>query len=59
MKKVILIVAVIVVALVGLTSYNGSDKKKDNGNGNLIAELKTGGITGVGNTTTTTTKRAD
>ncbi len=43
MKKVILIVAVIVVALVGLTSYNGSDKKKDNGNGNLIAELKTGG----------------
>jgi hypothetical protein len=43
MKKVILIVAVIVVALVGLTSYNGTDKKKDNGNGNLIAELKTGG----------------
>ncbi len=43
MKKAIVIVAILVVALVGLTSYNGKEEKKNNGNGNLIAELKTGG----------------
>jgi len=42
MKKAIAIVAVIVVALIGLTSYNGSEVKKNNGNGSLIAELKSG-----------------
>ena len=41
MKKVIVIVAVLVVALVGLTSYNNTEVKKNKGNGNLIAELKT------------------
>ena len=49
MKKAIAIVAVIVVALIGLTSYNGSEVKKNNGNGSLIAELKSGG-TGTGAT---------
>lgn len=42
MKKVIAIVAVVVVALVGLTSYNGKDTKKNDGS-TLIAELKSGG----------------
>ena len=46
MKKVILIVAIVLVALVGLTSYNSNEGRKEKGNGNLIAELKTGG-TGV------------
>ena len=44
MKKVIAIAVVIVVALVGLTSYNGSGEKKEKGH--LLAELKSGG-TGV------------
>lgn len=43
MKKAILIIAIIAVALIGLTSYNGNQTKKDQGNGNLIAELKGGG----------------
>ncbi len=43
MKKAIAIVAIIVVALVGLTSYNGNETKKNNGNGTLLAELKSGG----------------
>lgn len=46
MKKVILIVAVILVALVGLTSYNSKEVKKEKGNGDLIAQVNTGG-TGV------------
>jgi hypothetical protein len=40
MKKVIAIVAVIAIAFVGLTSYNGSTEKKS-GNDRLLAELKT------------------
>lgn len=42
MKKVIAIVAVVVVAFVGLTSYNGTTEKK-NGGDRLLAELKSGG----------------
>jgi len=52
MKKAILILAIVLVALVGLTSYNSNEVKKEKGNGNLIAELTTGGIVGgttVGN----------
>lgn len=41
MKKVIAIAVVLVVALVGLTSYNGSGEKKEKGH--LLAELTTGG----------------
>lgn len=56
MKKVIAIVAIIVIAIVGLSSYNTNEVKKDNVTDNLIAELKTGGQGGssVGNTNTTT-----
>lgn len=43
MKKVIAIVAVVAVALIGLTSYNGTEVKKNGSNGSLIAELKSGG----------------
>jgi len=43
MKKVIAIVAIVVIALVGLTSYNGSEMKKNNERKTLIAELKSGG----------------
>jgi len=43
MKKVILIVAVLVIALVGLTSYNGKEVKKDKADGNLIAQVNSGG----------------
>jgi len=46
MKKAILILAVVLVALVGLTSYNSNEVKKEKGNGNLIAQINTGG-TGV------------
>lgn len=41
MKKVIAIVAVIVIALVGLTSYNGKEVKKS-GDDRLVAMIKTG-----------------
>ncbi len=44
MKKIILIVAVLVIALVGLTSYNGKEAKKESGSGDqLIASINTGG----------------
>ena len=41
MKKIILIAAVLLVAIVGLTSYNGKEEKKDKGNDTLIASLQT------------------
>lgn len=43
MKKVIAIVAVIAIAILGLSSYNTNQIKKSNKSDNLIAELKTGG----------------
>ena len=48
MKKVIVIVAIIVIAIVGLSSYNTNAVKKDNVTDNLIAELKTGGGNALG-----------
>ncbi len=44
MKKVIAIAIVVAVALVGLTSFNGSTEKKSKGH--LLADLKTG-VTGT------------
>jgi len=41
MKKVIAIVAIVVIALVGLTSYNGSEMKKEKNDDRLVAMLKT------------------
>jgi len=42
MKKAILIVAIILVALVGLTSYNSNEQKKEsNGDDRLLAVIKT------------------
>ena len=43
MKKVIAIVAVVVIAILGLSSYNSNEVKKSGNTDNLIAELKTGG----------------
>ena len=43
MKKVIAIVAVIAIAILGLSSYNTNQVKKSSKSDNLIAELKTGG----------------
>lgn len=43
MKKVIAIVAVVVIAILGLSSYNTNEVKKSSKSDNLIAELKTGG----------------
>ena len=43
MKKIILIAAILLVAIVGLTSYNGKEEKKDNGDSHLIAQVTTGG----------------
>ncbi len=43
MKKVIAIAVVVVIALVGLTSYNGRTEVKKSGDDNLIASVKTGG----------------
>ncbi|WP_181368997.1 hypothetical protein [Flavobacterium pallidum] len=40
MKKIILIVAIVLVAVVGLTSFNGKEVKKENGD-RLIAQVKT------------------
>ena len=47
MKKVIAIVAVVVIAILGLSSYNTNEVKKTSKSDNLIAELKTGGNGGV------------
>lgn len=47
MKKVIAIVAVVVIAILGLSSYNTNEVKKSSKSDNLIAELKTGGTGGV------------
>jgi len=41
MKKVILIAIVLLVAIVGLTSYNGKEDVKSNGDDRLLAMLKT------------------
>ena len=43
MKKVIAIVAVVVIAILGLSSYNTTQVEKSSKSDNLIAELKTGG----------------
>lgn len=43
MKKFIAIVAVIAIAILGLSSYNTTQVQKSNKSDNLIAELKTGG----------------
>lgn len=47
MKKVIAIVAVVVIAILGLSSYNTNEVKKSSKSDNLIAELKTGGTGSV------------
>ncbi len=47
MKKVIAIVAVVVIAILGLSSYNTNEIKKSSKSDNLIAELKTGGTGSV------------
>jgi hypothetical protein len=43
MKKFIAILAVVVVAILGLSSYNTNEIKKSSNTDNLIAEVKTGG----------------
>ncbi|WP_181248512.1 hypothetical protein [Flavobacterium magnum] len=40
MKKIILIVAIVLVAVVGLTSFNGKEVRKDEKGKALFAELK-------------------
>jgi hypothetical protein len=40
MKKIILIVAVVLVAVVGLTSFNGKEAPKQNGD-RLVADVRT------------------
>lgn len=40
MKKVITILAVVVIALVGLTSYNSNETKKEKSNDTFIAAVK-------------------
>ncbi len=40
MKKVIAIVAVVTIALVGLTSYNSNETKKEKNNDTFIASVK-------------------
>lgn len=47
MKKFIAIVAVVVIAILGLSSYNTTQVEKANKSDNLIAELKTGGTGSV------------
>lgn len=50
MKKVIAIVAVVTIALVGLTSYNANETKKEKNNDTFIAAVKN--VKGVPATTT-------
>ncbi|WP_298155065.1 hypothetical protein [Flavobacterium sp.] len=52
MKKIILIAAVVLVAIVGLTSFNGKEQHKEKGNSALIAQLQ-GGPVGTSSGTTT------
>jgi hypothetical protein len=40
MKKVITILAVVIIALVGLTSYNANETKKEKNNDTFIASVK-------------------
>lgn len=40
MKKAVLVITVLVIALIGLTSYNGTSENKTN-NERLIASIKT------------------
>jgi len=47
MKKVIAIVAVVVIAILGLSSYNTNEVKKNESNSTLLASLNNGG-TGLG-----------
>mgnify|MGYP003593767325 FL=1 len=47
MKKFIAIVAVVVIAILGLSSYNTTQVEKSSKSDNLIAELKTGGTGSV------------
>jgi hypothetical protein len=47
MKKFIAILAVVVVAILGLSSYNTNEIKKSSTTDNLIAEVKTGGAGGA------------
>ncbi|WP_298155055.1 hypothetical protein [Flavobacterium sp.] len=41
MKKIILIVAIVLVAVVGLTSFNGKEVKKNENGDRLVASLTT------------------
>ena len=50
MKKVIAIVAVVVVTILGLSSYNTNEVKKNETNSTLLASLNNNG-TNVGTTT--------
>ena len=47
MKKFIAILAVVVIAILGLSSYNTTQVEKSSKSDNLIAELKTGGTGSV------------
>ncbi|WP_146171705.1 hypothetical protein [Flavobacterium magnum] len=51
MKKIILIAALVLVAVIGLTSFNGKEQHKEKGNSSLIAQLTGDGDnnTGLGN----------
>ncbi|OYU82333.1 MAG: hypothetical protein CFE23_01040 [Flavobacterium sp. BFFFF1] len=51
MKKIILIAAVVLVAIVGLTSFNGKEQHKEKGNASLIAQLDSEPVGGVTTTT--------
>lgn len=45
MKKVIAIVTVVTIALVGLTSYNANETKKEKNNDTFIAAIKSVPVT--------------
>lgn len=47
MKKVIVIVAVVIIAVLGLTSYNTNEVKRNESNSTLLSSLNNGG-TGLG-----------
>lgn len=58
MKKVIAIVAVVVIAILGLSSYNTNEVKKNETNSTLLASLNNNG-TNVGTTVNTGNKKLD
>ncbi|MDR6968966.1 hypothetical protein J2X31_002992 [Flavobacterium arsenatis] len=59
MKKFIAIVAIVLIAVLGLTSYNTNEVKKNESNSTLLASLNNGDTGGLTNNTGAGNKKQD